>query len=38
MTNLIPFIDTHHHLWDLDRFFPSWLVPQDPDEAALIID
>jgi predicted TIM-barrel fold metal-dependent hydrolase len=27
----IPFIETHHHLWELDRFYYDWL--QDPGWA-----
>ncbi len=27
----IPFIETHHHLWELDRFHYDWL--QDPGWA-----
>ncbi len=38
MPSQIPFIDTHHHLWDLDRFSPSWLEQNDPVENALIED
>jgi predicted TIM-barrel fold metal-dependent hydrolase len=38
MPDLIPFIDTHHHLWDLNRFSYEWLEHEDPDEAALIGD
>jgi len=38
VTDLIPFIDAHHHLWDLDRFSPSWLEQKDGDDDALISD
>ncbi|MDH3463865.1 MAG: amidohydrolase family protein [Acidimicrobiia bacterium] len=38
MLDQIPFIDTHHHLWDLDRFAPSWLEESEPLENSLIDD
>jgi predicted TIM-barrel fold metal-dependent hydrolase len=35
----IPFIDTHHHLWDLGHFEYSWLKhPGDPNGTAVIGD
>ncbi len=38
MTNQVPFIDTHHHLWDLQRFPYGWLKDENPDEAAMLGD
>jgi len=35
----IPFIDTHHHLWELDRFHYDWLTdPGWPGHNALLGD
>jgi predicted TIM-barrel fold metal-dependent hydrolase len=35
----IPFIDTHHHLWELDRFYYDWLTePGWPGHNALLGD
>ena len=33
-----PFIDCHHHLWDLDRGFYGWLEQEDPQETAIVGD
>ncbi len=30
-----PIIDTHQHLWDLDRFVLPWISPTRPDHAPL---
>lgn len=32
---MIPFIDTHHHLWDFDTFSPSWLAVEAPSNALI---
>jgi predicted TIM-barrel fold metal-dependent hydrolase len=33
----IPFVDTHHHLWELGRLPYAWLAGDgDPDEAAVL--
>ena len=37
-TETIPFIDAHHHLWDFDRFTPSWLAPGAEDDNPQIED
>ena len=35
----IPFIETHHHLWELDRFHYDWLTdPGWPGHNALLGD
>jgi predicted TIM-barrel fold metal-dependent hydrolase len=34
----IPFVDTHHHLWELDRLPYAWLQVEDPDESAVLGD
>jgi L-fuconolactonase len=30
MPDSLPIVDTHHHLWDLDRFQLPWLKPGEP--------
>ena len=34
----VPFVDTHHHLWELDRLPYAWLQAEDPDEARVLGD
>jgi predicted TIM-barrel fold metal-dependent hydrolase len=35
----IPFVETHHHLWELERLPYAWLAgPGDPDEEAVLGD
>lgn len=35
----IPFVETHHHLWELDRFYYDWLAePGWPGHNALLGD
>ncbi|HEY5890582.1 MAG TPA: amidohydrolase family protein [Acidimicrobiia bacterium] len=35
MATSIPFIDAHHHLWDLDTFSPSWLAADAPGNSLI---
>jgi L-fuconolactonase len=30
MPDSLPIVDTHHHLWDLDRFQLPWITPGEP--------
>lgn len=33
-----PFIDCHHHLWDMDLGHYAWLEEEDPEETAVVGD
>jgi predicted TIM-barrel fold metal-dependent hydrolase len=38
MDEEMKFIDTHHHLWDLDKLEYAWLSEEDPEETEVLGD
>tara|TARA_B100000586_G_scaffold173143_1_gene126398 strand:+ start:2371 stop:3240 length:870 start_codon:yes stop_codon:yes gene_type:complete len=38
MADKLDFIDTHHHLWDLEKFEYAWLMKNDPEEEEVLGD
>ena len=34
-TNMLPIVDTHQHLWDLDKFKLAWFDPKTPEGKIL---
>ena len=38
MTDQLEFIDTHHHLWDLEKLKYAWLMEDDPEETEVLGD
>ncbi|MCY3650530.1 MAG: amidohydrolase family protein [Acidimicrobiaceae bacterium] len=33
-----PFVDSHHHLWDMDQGHYHWLEEEEPEETAVVGD
>ena len=38
MVEDLQFIDTHHHLWDLEKLEYAWLAEEDPEETEVLGD